>query len=68
MGSGHGFKNGPAMGEYVASVVALGAPLAERPLHFDVILQSWDTANKPTELRLQRLHDVGQAETKPLPS
>lgn len=56
------------MGEYVASVVALGAPLAERPLHFDVILQSWDTANKPTEMRLQRLHDVGQAETKPLPS
>ena len=26
-GSGHGFKNGPAMGEYVASVVARGAPL-----------------------------------------
>lgn len=26
-GSGHGFKNGPAMGEYVASVVAHGAPL-----------------------------------------
>jgi len=25
--SGHGFKNGPAMGEYVASVVARGAPL-----------------------------------------
>jgi sarcosine oxidase len=25
-GSGHGFKNGPAMGEYVASVVAHGAP------------------------------------------
>ena len=28
-GSGHGFKNGPAMGEYVASVVARGAPLEE---------------------------------------
>jgi sarcosine oxidase len=26
-GSGHGFKNGPAMGEYVASVVVRGAPL-----------------------------------------
>jgi len=26
-GSGHGFKNGPAMGEYVASVLAHGAPL-----------------------------------------
>ncbi|MGB6383741.1 MAG: FAD-dependent oxidoreductase [Terriglobales bacterium] len=26
-GSGHGFKNGPAMGEYVASVVAREAPL-----------------------------------------
>jgi glycine/D-amino acid oxidase-like deaminating enzyme len=26
-GSGHGFKNGPAMGEYVANVVAHGAPL-----------------------------------------
>jgi len=26
-GSGHGFKNGPAMGEYVASVVDRGAPL-----------------------------------------
>jgi sarcosine oxidase len=26
-GSGHGFKNGPAMGEYVASVAARGAPL-----------------------------------------
>jgi sarcosine oxidase len=26
-GSGHGFKNGPAMGEYVASVMAHGAPL-----------------------------------------
>jgi monomeric sarcosine oxidase len=26
-GSGHGFKNGPSMGEYVASVVARGAPL-----------------------------------------
>ncbi|HXO35585.1 MAG TPA: FAD-dependent oxidoreductase [Candidatus Acidoferrales bacterium] len=26
-GSGHGFKNGPAMGEYVASVVFRGVPL-----------------------------------------
>ena len=26
-GSGHGFKSGPALGEYVASVVARGAPL-----------------------------------------
>jgi len=26
-GSGHGFKNGPAMGEYIANVVAHGAPL-----------------------------------------
>jgi sarcosine oxidase len=26
-GSGHGFKNGPAMGEYLASIVARGAPL-----------------------------------------
>jgi glycine/D-amino acid oxidase-like deaminating enzyme len=26
-GSGHGFKNGPAMGEYVASVIAHGASL-----------------------------------------
>lgn len=26
-GSGHGFKNGPAMGEYVANVAAHGAPL-----------------------------------------
>jgi sarcosine oxidase len=26
-GSGHGFKNGPAMGEYVASVLTRGAPL-----------------------------------------
>ncbi|MEQ1473014.1 MAG: N-methyl-L-tryptophan oxidase [Candidatus Acidiferrum sp.] len=26
-GSGHGFKNGPAMGEYVASVLVHGAPL-----------------------------------------
>jgi sarcosine oxidase len=26
-GSGHGFKNGPAMGEYVADVIARGAPL-----------------------------------------
>jgi glycine/D-amino acid oxidase-like deaminating enzyme len=25
-GSGRGFKNGPAMGEYVASIVARGAP------------------------------------------
>ncbi len=29
-GSGHGFKNGPAMGEYVAGVVAGGAPLENR--------------------------------------
>jgi len=29
-GSGHGFKNGPAMGEYVASVVARGAPLEKQ--------------------------------------
>jgi sarcosine oxidase len=26
-GSGHGFKNGPAMGEYVASVIVHGTPL-----------------------------------------
>jgi sarcosine oxidase len=30
-GSGHGFKNGPALGEYVANVIAHGSPL-ERQL------------------------------------
>lgn len=29
-GSGHGFKHGPAVGEYVARLVATGEPVAER--------------------------------------
>jgi glycine/D-amino acid oxidase-like deaminating enzyme len=29
-GSGHGFKHGPAMGEYVAARIADGKPVDER--------------------------------------
>ena len=49
-GSGHGFKNGPAMSEYVASVVARGAPLARSCSRWNTSrsLATWWTSERLT--------------------
>ncbi len=41
----------------------------ELPEEFELVFQSWDTANKSTELkRLQCLHELGDSETPSLPT